>query len=136
MRIIIEGINRTEFCKPKSKDIDRRRFFETHGMLYKAYPEQMTRLRLFEYGKEVGTDSAIVYQENCIRPTFERGTPTTVDKLLADVDEHKVMTAGVISKRAWGSLTSKNKSAILQALPLVLMGAVLLWAFYENGFQF
>lgn len=135
MKIIIEGKNRTEFCTPKTKDMDRRRFFETRGMLYRAYPEQMSRMRIFEYGKERGTDTVIVYQENAIRPMVHIGDKITVDKLLADIDENKIMTSGIVNKKAWGSLSSKRRSNILNAIPFVIMGAILLYALWENGFS-
>lgn len=135
MKIIIEGINGTDICTPKNNDLNRRRFFERNGMLYRAYPEQMARMRVTEYGVYKGTETAIFYQENAIRPMLHKGDVITVDKLLADIDENKIMTAGTMSKRAWGSLNSKNKKDILNAIPFMIIGAILLYAFIESGFQ-
>lgn len=128
-------MNRTEFCKPKTKDVDRRRFFETRGQLYRAYPEQLTRMRIREFGIVTGTEEVIVYQENCIHPQIERGTMITPDKIMADIDENKIMTSGIIEKKAWGVLTSKNTSKIISYLPLIMVGLVLFWAFASNGWQ-
>lgn len=135
MKVVIEGINGTDICSPKNNDLNRRRFFERNGMLYRAYPEQMSRMRITEYGVSRGTDTVIFYQENAIRPMLQRGDVITVDKLLADIDENKIMTPGVMNKKAWGSLTAKSKHNLLNAIPFIMIGAVLLYAFWQNGFQ-
>ena len=136
MIIQIEGMNRTEFCKPKNKkDIDKRRFFETRGMLYRAYPDQFTRMRMYEYGKEVGTEEVIVYPENSIHPMIERGTHIDVDKILMDIDLNKTLSEGLFKRKAWGSLTSKAGSFLWAYGGLILCGLVLLYAFVSNGFQ-
>lgn len=132
--IIIEGMNRTEFCMPKNKDVDKRRFYETRGMLYRAYPDQFTRMRIYEYGVQQGTEEVIFYQENCIHPRLERGTPITTDKILADIDINKIMAQGVFNKKPWGTLRSTVKS-IYSYLPFIVVGAVLLYALWQNGFQ-
>lgn len=131
--IIIEGMNRTEFCKPKSKDVDRRRFYETRGMLYRAYPDQFTRMRMKEFGIETGTEEVIVYQENCIHPQWERGTKISFDKLMADIDENKMIVGEGNHKRAWAHMTSRQKNKLLQYAPLILVGLVLLYTFAANG---
>lgn len=136
MIIGIEGINRTEFCRPKNaKDVDKRRFYETRGMLYRAYPEQFTRMRVREFGQEVTTEEIITYPENCIHAYVDRDIVITVDKMLADIDENRIMTGNSFSKRSWGMLTSKTGSKIWQNIPIILAGLVLLYAFAANGFQ-
>lgn len=131
--IIIEGMNRTEFCKPKSKDVDRRRFYETRGMLYRAYPDQFTRMRMTQFGIETGTEEVIVYQENCIHPQWERGTKISHDKLMADIDENKMIVGGGNHRKAWAHMSSKQKNALLQYAPLIICGIVLLYAFISSG---
>lgn len=136
MIIIIEGKNRTEFCRPKSKnDIDKRRFYETRNMLYRAYANQFTRMRIREFGKEVDTEEVIVYPENCIHAYVNRGIIITVDKMLADIDENRILTEHPLNKRSWGILTSKTGKALWEYLPFILVGAVLLYAFAVNGFK-
>lgn len=134
-QIIIEGVNRTEFCKPKTKDIDVRRFFETRGMLYRAYPDQLTKMKMYKFGVEVGSDEVIVYPENSIHPLKEFGTPIDMDKLLADCDANKILT-GTGVKKPWGKLSSKTMSKIWSVLPIAMIGIVLLWALASNGWQF
>ena len=135
MIIIIEGVNRTEFCRPKSKEDDTRRFFECRGQLYRAYPEQLTRMRIKKYGIDIGSDSVIAYQENSIHPMVEKGTPINRNKILADIDEHKGMNQNSMGtpKRAWAKLTSKHKNNLVAMAPLIVVGIVLLYAFLSNG---
>lgn len=136
MIIAIEGKNRTEFCRPKNpKDVDKRRFYETRGMLYRAYPEQFTRIRINEFGQEVTTDEMIAYPENCIHAYVDRDIVITVDKTLADIDENRIMVGNTFNKKSWGILTSKTGSKIWQNFPIILAGLVLLYAFAANGFQ-
>ena len=136
MIIIIEGKNRTEFCRPKNKnDVDRRRFYETRNMLYRAYKNQFTRMRIREFGEEVDTDEVIVYPENCIHAYENRGVIITVDKLLADIDENRILTGHPLNKKSWGILTSKTGRAIWEYFPFIIVGVVLLYAFAANGFQ-
>lgn len=133
MIIVIEGINRTEFCTPNVKDEDRRRFYETRGQLYRVYPEQLTRMRIYEFGKEVRTESVIFFQENCIHPHIEKGEVMSCDKMLADIDEHKIMTAGTTQKRAWGVLSSGKKTDWWNIGMFAIVGVVLLYALLSNG---
>lgn len=131
---IIEGKNRTEFCKPSAKDVDRKRFFATRGMLYRGYPDQFTRMRVFKYGKEISTEEVIVYQENCIHAQQERGIVITPDKMMADIDEYKHITRNKFPpQKSWGILSSKNLSSLKKSAPMILVGVVLLYAFISNG---
>lgn len=129
-------MNRTEFCIPKTKDVDKRRFYETRGMLYRAYPDQFTRMRIKQYGVQTGMEEVIVYQENSIHPQKERGTFVDMDKIMADIDENKwTYGSGPLQKRAWAHMSSKGKNKLLGYLPVILAGLVLLYAFAQNGFQ-
>ena len=134
--IIIEGMNRTEFCKPKNRDVDKRRFYETRGMLYRAYPDQFTKMRIYEYGVQRGTDEVIFYQENCIHPRLERGTVITTDKILQDIDMNKIMADGLFGKRrSWGILQSKTTKSLWGYIPILVVGVVFLIVFAQNGFK-
>lgn len=138
MIIVIEGMNRTEFCRPKNRDVDKKRFYATRGMLYRAYPNQFTRLRIREYGREIGTEEIIVYPENCIHAyqEQERHVFVSVDKILNDIDENRILTGTPFNKKSWGLLSSKTGLKLWQSFPLILCGLVLLYAFASNGFQF
>ncbi len=133
MQIIIEGMNRTEFCKPNTKDVDSRRFYATRGQLYRAYPDQFTRMRIYEYGVERGTDEVIFYQENSIHPRLIRGTNVDFEKMLADIDEHKIMSGPGYHKKSFGLLSSKTISKLYTMGPMLLVGIVLVYAFLANG---
>lgn len=130
---IIEGKNRTEFCKAKDKDIDRKRFFATRGMLYRGYPNQFTRMRIYEYGVEKGTEEVLVYQENCIHAQQERGIHVDPDHLMCDIDEYKNMVKLTKAGKQWGMLSLMKDSTLKQYFPFIIVGVVLLYAFISNG---
>ncbi len=130
---IIEGKNRTEFCKAKDKDIDRKRFFATRGMLYRGFPNQFTRMRIYEYGIERGTEEVIVYQENCIHAQQERGICIDPDHLMCDIDEYKDMVKPTMGGKQWGKLSILKSKSLMRYWPYVLCGVVLLYAYIANG---
>lgn len=130
---IIEGKNRTEFCKAKDKDIDRKRFFATRGMLYRGFPNQFTRMRIYEYGVERGTDEVIVYQENCIHAQQERGIFIDPDHLMCDIDEYKGMVKSSLGGKQWGKLSILKSTSLTKYWPYVLCGVALAYAFISNG---
>ena len=130
---IIEGKNRTEFCKAKDKDIDRKRFFATRGMLYRGFPNQFTRMRKYEYGVETGTEEVIVYQENCIHAQQERGIYIDPDHLMCDIDEYKGMVKNTLGNKSWGKLSILGNKKLWSYWPYILCGVVLLYAVIANG---
>lgn len=130
--ILIIGTNRAEFCRPKKKDIDVKHFFVTRNQLYKVYPDMYVRCRRYYCDVDVGTDEFVVYPENGIRPHVQMGSYTNFDKLMMDIDEHKMGTHG-INKKPFGLLNSKTVSHLKDMLPFVIMGVVLGYAFLSNG---
>lgn len=134
--LVIEGMNRTEFCRPKRKrDVDEKRFFETRGQLYRAYPDQFTRMKIREYGIYKGDDEVIFYPENSIHPCLERGTRIDRDKVMADIDWHKILAEDTLFKKKsiWGSLISGDSNKLINILPLAIAGIVGLFAILVNG---
>lgn len=108
----------------------------TRKMLYRGFPNQFTRMRIFKYGEEVATEEVIVYQENCIHAQQERGIVITADTLMCDIDEYKnIGRQSTFQKKPWGLLSSKNKAFFKTVYPYILMGIVLLYAFASNGWQ-
>lgn len=129
--ILIVGSNRAEFCKPKPKDVDTKHFFVTRNQLYKVYPDMYTRVRRYYCDVSVSTDEMIIYPENGIRPDIQRGAITDFDKLMADIDEHKMLNGSSKHKNV-GTLSSKV-SSFKKFFPLLLAGIVLAYAFISNG---
>lgn len=130
--ILIVGKNRAEFCRPKPKDVDVKHFFVTRNQLYKVYPDMYVKCRWYWCDVEVGTDEFVVYPENGIRPHIQAGAYTNFDKLMMDIDEHK-MSANGIHKKPFGMLSSKTVSHLKDLLPFIILGAVLAYAFLSNG---
>ena len=90
MIVVIVGENRVEFCKVKIQD-EHLHFFKTRGMLYKVYPNGLTRCRVFDYGLELKSEEVIIFYENETHPYDEHDIDYTMDRLLSDVDRHKMM---------------------------------------------
>lgn len=129
--VLIVGSNRAEFCKPKPKDVDNKHFFVTRNQLYKVYPDMYTRVRHYYCEVPVSTDEMIIYPENGIRPDIQRGAVTDFDKLMADIDEHKMLN-GSSKRKNVGTLSSKV-SSFKKFFPMLLVGIVLAYAFITNG---
>lgn len=130
--ILIIGKNRAEFCRPKKKDVDVKHFFVTRNQLYKVYPDMYVRCRRYWCDIEMGTDEFVVYPENGIRPHIQAGAYTNFDKLMMDIDEHKMTSTG-IGKKPFGVLNSKTVSSLKELFPFIIMGCVLAYAFLSNG---
>lgn len=133
LTVLIVGPDRAEFCRPKSKEVDVKHFFASRNQLYRLYPGQIQRCRYTFRGHSMGTFEMVVYPENGIRCANARGEYVTVDKLLADIDEQKHSWSRF--RKPYGTMTSKVKSvfnSLMKALPFIIMGAVLGYAFL-NG---
>ena len=91
MMVIITGENRVEICVPNRKQ-EGLHFFKTRNQLYKIFPDGLRRMRIFDYdGKEIGSEESIIFRENCTRPYDMMDVDYSMDRLLSDVDRHKMM---------------------------------------------
>lgn len=91
MMVIITGENRVEICVPNRRQ-EGLHFFKTRNQLYKIFPDGLRRVRIFDYGgKEIGSEEGIIFAENCTRPYDEMNIDYSMDRLLSDVDRHKMM---------------------------------------------
>lgn len=127
MIIIIIGTNRAEQCKVKMRDLDKH-FFQTRGQLYKVYPDGLTRMRIVDAdGYEQESEEVLVYAENSIEPYHPRSVSYSQDRILAEIDEHKLMTKGTSPGRL---LIHKAMGIMREIVPyfgLILAGIVVLW---------
>lgn len=90
MMVIITGENRVEICIPTRKQ-EGLHFFKTRGQLYRIFPNCLSRVRIFDYDMEIGSEEGIIYRENDIVPYDTMDFDYTMDRLLSDVDRHKLM---------------------------------------------
>lgn len=104
MMVIIIGENRVEYCKVKKQD-EHLHFFQSRNQLYKLYPNGLTRTRIFDYdGLEVANEEAIIFYENETHPYDTHDIDYSMDRLLSDVDRHKMMLPSKAGrKKLWAS---------------------------------
>ena len=100
--VIITGENRVEICVPNRKQ-EKLHFFKTRGQVYRIFPNCLTRLRVFDYdGLEVGSEEAIIYRENDIVPYDTMDFDYSMDRLLSDIDRHKLMRPNsIVPSKVW-----------------------------------
>ena len=133
MMVIITGVNRVEICVPTRKQ-EGLHFFKTRNQLYRAFPDALTRIRIFDYDMEIGSEEGIIYRENDTVPYSTCDMDYSMDRLLSDVDRHKLMREGGITKpkNVWFTNTAKGLwSSIYKMVgwPGIVIGAVLIYAF-------
>lgn len=135
MMVIITGENRIEICIPNKRQVGLH-FFKTRNQLYRIFPNAMSRVRIFDYdGLEVASEEGIIFRENDVIPYDTMGLDYSMDRLLSDVDRHKMMRShGILGKQkiwfssalggAWSWLFSKI------GITGMIVGAILLYAFF------
>lgn len=103
MMVIITGENRVEICVPNRRQ-EGLHFFRTRNQLYRIYPNCLSRVRIFDYdGLEVASEEGIIYRENDIVPYDTMDFDYSMDRLLSDVDRHKMMRSGIVKPKLWFS---------------------------------
>lgn len=131
MMVIIIGRNRAELCKVPVKDLDKH-FFMTRRQLYKVYPDGLSRMRIYDAdGVEQESEEVIVYAENAIIPYHPLHVDYTPDRILAEIDEHKLMGAskgGVWPYRIYFTEAKNIWRDIGPLFPLLVGGIVLAYA--------
>lgn len=132
--ILIVGRDRAEFCYPRPKDVDVKHFFVTRNQMYKVYPDMYVRCRRRFCGVEVGTDEMVIYPENGIRPHIQHGSQTNFDKLMCDIDEHKMSnTQTGFMKKPYAFMSPKTVGLLRNLIPVAIFGTVLAYAFLGGG---
>ena len=131
MMVIITGENRVEICIPNRKQ-EGLHFFKTRGQLYRIFPNCLSRARIFDYGMEVGSEECIIYRENDIVPYDTMDFDYSMDRLLSDVDRHKLMNPTKLgSSKLWFTNVKTIWDWIFSKVGIsgLVIGAVVLYAF-------
>ena len=103
MMVVITGENRVEICVPTRKQ-EGLHFFKTRGQLYRIFPNCLSRIRIFDYDMEVRSEECIIYRENDIVPYDTMDFDYSMDRLLSDVDRHKLMRPNsLVQPKLWFS---------------------------------
>lgn len=134
MKVIIIGSNRAEIIDVKISDLDKH-FIQSRGQLYKVWPDALTRMRIVKDGEEFESDEAIIYKENAICPYHPRGVPHDKDRILAEIDEHKLVGDGIGGIFGRFSFIIKSaRSTWKSAAPLIpVAGALIILAWAMMG---
>ena len=132
MMVIITGENRVEICIPNKKQ-EGLHFFKTRNQLYRIFPNGLMRVRLFDYdGMEVGSEEGIIYRENDIVPYDTMDLDYTMDRLLSDVDRHKLMNPSKLgTPKLWFSNVKSIWDWVFSKVGItgLIVGAVVIYAF-------
>lgn len=135
MKVIIIGCNRAEIIPIKTMN-QNKHFLESRGQLYKVAPDALTRMRIIKDGKEEDSEEVVIYRENSIIPYHSHGVPHDQERILAEIDEHKLMGPEPSplgrampwikeARGAWGSL--------VPMLPAAGAVIILAWALLTGG---
>ena len=110
MMVIIVGENMIDYCTVNRHD-EGLHFYKTRGQLYKVYPNGLTRMRVFDYGgMEIKNEEVIIFYENETHPYDTHDIDYTMDRLMSDVDRHKMMlpNKGINKQRIWFTNVAKS----------------------------
>lgn len=132
MMVIIIGKNRAEYCRVRKKDLSQH-FFITRNQLYKIYPDALTPMEVHHDDAWVESESVLVFEENATKPYHcKYPADYDMDPILATIDEHKLMMpkkAGLKGFFTSKSMSSFNMRTLLELMPWIVVGIVLLYAF-------
>lgn len=130
MMVIIIGCNRAEMCKVRTVDLDRH-FYQSRNQLYKVYPDGLSRIRIVEAGKKEVDDEVVVFAENCRYPYHARGLDYSLDTILREIDQHKLMQPhGLLAKyKIWFGRVGSVWRQIVPWMGLMITGVIVAWAF-------
>lgn len=136
MKAIIMGRNRAVIGKVKLKEWEAKHWYLCGTQLYKMYPDGLTRTIITRYGVRKADEEVIIYKENGTIPYHSRGVSYSTDKVLSEIDEHKLMT----STRPVGifDLVMRHRrdiNAVIGYLPILIGAGIVLFAVVANGFH-
>lgn len=134
MKAIIMGRNRAVIGKVKLKEWESKHWYLCGTQLYKIYPDSLTRTLVTKYGVRKADEEVIVFKENGTIPYHPHGVSFGTDKVLSEIDEHKLMS----SNRPVGILNlivrhKRDINALIGALPILVAAGVVLFAVVGNA---
>lgn len=98
--------------------------------MYKLDPAGLSRCIVHDINGKKSDDEIIVYLENSTKPYHPRAVQYNQDRLLAEVDEHKLMTGGGLWKgRAYFSAAASIWKSLAPYAGLIIAGLVVVYAF-------
>lgn len=135
MKVIIIGCNRAEIVTIKTMN-QNKHFLESRGQLYKVAPDALTRMRIIKDGKEEDSEEVVIYRENSIVPYHSHGVPHDQERILAEIDEHKLMgpdPSPLGRVRPWIKEARSSWTALAPMIPAIGAVIILAWAMLKGG---
>lgn len=124
----IIGRNRVEIGKIRMRDMDKH-MYVSRKQLYSMYPDTLTRVIRYRYGRRIDDEEAIVYNENATCPYHPRNGEFDPILTMARIDEHK-MTLTSLQKPV--TLLAKYRNLqrdLVPVLPALIVVVLLAWSF-------
>ena len=135
MKVIIIGCNRAEIIQIKAMN-QNKHFLESRGQLYKVAPDALTRMRIIKDGREEDSDEVVIYRENSIEPYHSHGVPHDQERILAEIDEHKLMgpdPSPLGRVTPWIREARNSYNTLLPMIPAAVAMVILAWALLKGG---
>lgn len=130
MHVYIIGKNTARLGRIRKGELDKH-FFASRGQLYKVYPEAVARLHRTKYGVELDNEEVIIYSENSTIPWKTNEVDYSADKVLSEIDEHKLVNyGGTVKKNPIGRLLRDKNLG--NNMVWILAGIVLAGAFISQ----
>ena len=128
MLAIIKGADRIVMEKVKIKQWEKHHYYLNSTQLYKMYPDAMTRVRRYKYGHPIRSEESQMWKENAAIPYHPRGQCYDMDKQISEIFEHQLMLKQGTRLTALIAKKPIKLKDIESALPLIVVGFVILWA--------
>lgn len=124
----IIGRNRVEIGKIPMKDLDKH-MYVSRKQLYSMYPDTLTRVIRYRYGKRISDEEAIAYNENANCPYHPRNGNFDPAFTMARIDEHKMTLASLQKPTALLARYRDIRKEMMPVLPALIVVILLAWSF-------
>ena len=128
MLAIIVGVDRVVIDKVKLKDWEKYHYYLNATQLYKMYPNHLMRIERTKYGHRIRSEEGQIWPENGVIPYHRGGMDYSMNKLISEIREHMLMVKNHrVQLRDLITRRHLSLSEFAKALPMLIVGAVLLW---------
>lgn len=123
----IIGRNRVEIGKIRTKDLDKH-MYVSRKQVYQMYPDTLTRVIRYRYGRRIDDEEAIVYNENATAPYHPRNGCFDPILAMARIDEHKMTLASTQRPTSMLAKYRDLRRELAPVLPFLIVGPLIAWS--------